>query len=76
LSGELIKAVTSNPPTALDIDALLPSLLLLGICYMVAEACARGVDIVFRSIELGCNEVIGRIDRSERLEAELKQQPT
>lgn len=65
-AGELIKAVTSTPPRAIDIGPLLPSLQYLAVCFFLVESYARGVDIVFRSVELGCNETIGSLDRQER----------
>lgn len=71
-TGELIKAVTATPPRAIDIAPLLPSILLIGAIFIFVEIYARGLDIVYRSIEFGCNETIAQIDRCERLEAEQK----
>lgn len=65
-TGELIKAVTAVPPRSIDIAPLLPSLEILAFCFLCVETYARGVDIVFRSIELGCNETVSSIHKNER----------
>lgn len=65
-TGELIKAVTASPPKSIDWVPLIPSLEILALCFLCVETYARGVDIVFRSIEFGCNETIASIDTNER----------
>ena len=46
-----------------------PIATLIGI-YLVVEAYARGVDVVFRCLDLGCNERIARIDEKALRERE------
>jgi hypothetical protein len=45
--------------------------------YVLVEAYARGVDVLFRCLELGCHERIARLDHEKRLQEKYPdQQPT
>lgn len=67
---ELVKSLATVPPRIVDITPLLPSLIFVGIIFLIVEIYARGHDIVYRSIELGCNEAIAQIDRHESRQAQ------
>ena len=62
---ELVKSLAAVPPRVIDTAPLLPSLFLVGTIFLIVDFYARGHDIVYRSIELGCNEAIAQIDRHE-----------
>jgi hypothetical protein len=64
--GELVKAATATPPRLVDIGQFGWWLAGLAAAFVTVNAYARGMDIVYRSIELGCNDRIAQIDRFER----------
>lgn len=53
-------------PSITDLATLYPVLGLLVGIFLIVEAYARGVDILFRTIELGCNERLASLERSSK----------
>ncbi len=62
LIAEAVKTLHASSFSLTQIAGLFPPFAFLLAFFVVIEAYARGVDILFRSIELGCNEQLARID--------------
>jgi hypothetical protein len=69
----IVAAWTSTPSKPAELQSLLPYLALLATCYFAVDAYARGVDIVFRSIELGSNEFAAQLHKSIADEAKSRE---
>jgi hypothetical protein len=54
----------SHGTSLMELTVLFPPIATLIGIYLVVEAYARGVDIVFRCLDLGCNERIAKIEQN------------
>lgn len=62
---EVIKAWSSNGMSLMQAIVLFPPVAWLVFWFVMVEGYARGTDILFRCIELGCNERISEIEQGE-----------